>query len=86
MVLGHGPDSDSLLTLSKHGLREACVAQRSMSLSLLCAGQHCRMRLLSRSPDGFRDDELLLTMPLERRVMEQRVEQLAERQLGFLLR
>lgn len=68
MVIADTPDSDSLWTLSRHGLSDRCVAQRLLTMRFECQDQHCDLVLDARGPGGVQQ----LSMPYVVGIGEQR--------------
>ena len=85
MVIGAAANSDSIWVLSRHGLRDRCVAQRILALTFDCEEESCDLVLDARGPRGNQQ----LRMPYVEGLGEQRfLSELRRRvaeQMAFLL-
>lgn len=85
MVIADTPDSDSLWTLSRHGLSDRCVAQRLLEMRFECEDQLCDLVLDARGPRGGQQ----LSMPFVAGIGEKRflseLRRLVAEQMTFLV-
>jgi hypothetical protein len=85
-VLCAGCGADSQLTLSSRGLRDVCVAQRSLTLSIRCDQQQCQLELRAGRQSDWHSGQLALGADAGLSDFLQALEQLARAQEVYLLR
>lgn len=76
LVLGDISGSDSRPSIRRQGVRDRCVAERSMQLYLRCWGESCRLELTSRGPRIKRESAMVLPAAAGLIGMQQGVDQL----------
>lgn len=84
LVLGQFAGSDSQLRVRRQGVRDRCVAERSMQLFMRCWGDQCRLELRSLAPRVMRESALVVPATSGLMGMQQSVDQLMEGHLPAL--
>jgi serine/threonine protein kinase len=84
-VLGELAGSDSQPRLRPQGMRDICVAERQMQLTLRCIEETCRMELLATGPQFRRHTETQFSVDSGLAGVQQGIDQLMKGQMDALL-